>query len=93
MTYGTNIGRSKPGKASAAPPVPNRKKAKPPPVPRRNHYLLALYDYTASDGDELSFSEGDKLTLVSKSDCPDGWMKCTLNGKEGMIPENYVKSV
>ena len=58
-----------------------------------NHYLLALYDYTASDGDELSFSEGDKLTLVSKSDCPDGWMKCTLNGKEGMIPENYVKSV
>ena len=54
--------------------------------------MLALFDYAASDGDELSFREGDKLTVVSKTGQPDGWIKCALNGKEGLVPENYVKS-
>jgi hypothetical protein len=95
VTYGTNIGAktSRTSTACAAPPVPNRKKSRaPPPVPKRKQFMLALYDYAAGDGDELSFSEGDKLTLVSKTGHPDGWIKCGLNGKNGLVPENYVKS-
>ena len=95
VTYGKNIGqkRSKTSSSSVAPPVPNRKKSKaPPPIPKRKQCMLALFDYAASDGDELSFREGDKLTVVSKTGQPDGWIKCALNGKEGLVPENYVKS-
>lgn len=47
-----------------------------------------LYDYTATCDTELSFREGDILTISEQDD--SGWWYATYNGKSGFIPNNYV---
>ena len=98
VTYGTSIagtgvGTKPKGKLRKnAPPVPVREKTrKPPPLPKRKQYVTALYDFDAANADELSFSEGDKLVVVSKVGQPDGWMKCALRGRDGLVPMNYFE--
>ena len=50
--------------------------------------VTALYDYTATDPGELSFKEGDVITIISKS---GDWWQGSLNGTTGQFPSNYVK--
>ena len=52
--------------------------------------MRAVFDYTAEEEDELSFSEGDILYVVDSSD-PD-WWKARCKGVEGLIPTNMVES-
>lgn len=47
----------------------------------------ALYDYSATEADELTFSAGDMITIVSKG---DGWWTGSLRGKKGLFPANYT---
>jgi len=65
----------------------------PPPVAKRNannvFAVRAVYAYKATRPDELSFSEGDILYVLDKTIEKD-WWKCRCNGKEGMVPANYV---
>jgi hypothetical protein len=49
---------------------------------------LALYDYQAQQGDELSFVKGNVITILSK-DHPDWWLG-ELNGQTGIFPANFV---
>jgi len=49
----------------------------------------AIYDYTAANETELSFKEGDVLTIRQKDE--SGWWFATLNGKEGFVPANYMQ--
>ena len=87
---------SKSSVKKAAPSIPTRKnKAAPPPVPSRKEQVKVLYDYAATDTDELTVKEGDVLVVVSRKepDAPEGWCKCKGNGKEGLVPENYVKKI
>lgn len=51
--------------------------------------VIAIYDYTAANEDELSFSKSQVINLLDKSN-PD-WWKGELNGVTGLIPTNYVK--
>uniref|UniRef100_A0A673I8D7 Intersectin-2-like n=1 Tax=Sinocyclocheilus rhinocerous TaxID=307959 RepID=A0A673I8D7_9TELE len=51
--------------------------------------VIAIYDYTAANEDELSFSKSQVINVLDKSD-PD-WWKGELNGVTGLIPTNYVK--
>lgn len=51
--------------------------------------VIAIYDYTAVNEDELSFSKSQVINVLDKSD-PD-WWKGELNGVRGLIPTNYVK--
>lgn len=51
--------------------------------------VIAIYDYTAANEDELSFSKCQIINVLDKSD-PD-WWKGELNGVTGLIPTNYVK--
>lgn len=46
----------------------------------------ALYDYEAAREDELSFQEGDIVTIVHRNE--DGWYEGILlsNGKRGLFP-------
>lgn len=53
--------------------------------------VKACYNYAASNDDELSFSEGDVLELLSHNLNGSGWSRCRLNGNEGLIPHNYVE--
>lgn len=52
----------------------------------------AIYDYVASDDDELTFKDGD--TIVNAQNIADGWMYGTLasTGQSGLLPSNYVQA-
>jgi len=49
----------------------------------------ASFDYEAQTPDELSFNEGDTITIIQKDS--GGWWEGEVNGKRGWIPANYVK--
>ncbi|KAM5148558.1 GRB2-related adapter protein 2 [Mantella aurantiaca] len=49
---------------------------------------LALYEFTASGEDELSFKKGDILKILATD---DSWFKAELKGNEGYVPKNYVE--
>lgn len=53
----------------------------------------AVYDYTAADGDEVSFVDGDEIVDVEQID--EGWMygRVTRTGQQGMLPANYVEAI
>ncbi|MEQ2200080.1 Intersectin-2, partial [Xenoophorus captivus] len=51
--------------------------------------VIAMYDYTAANQDELSFSKGQLINILDKTN-PD-WWKGEANGVTGLLPTNYVK--
>ncbi|KAM9850923.1 nebulin [Aulostomus maculatus] len=55
--------------------------------------VRAMYDYAATDNDEVSFKDGDVIVNVQSID--EGWMYGTVQrtGKTGMLPANYVEAV
>ncbi|CAB1436270.1 unnamed protein product [Pleuronectes platessa] len=50
---------------------------------------LALFSFTASEEDEISFQKGDiiKVTEMEDDSC---WFTAEIQGKRGYIPENYI---
>ena len=64
-------------------------RALPKPAKPAKPKAQALYDYDASTPDELTFREGDILTVLQKD--PGGWWEAELNGQKGWIPANYVQ--
>ncbi|XP_028967534.1 protein nervous wreck [Galendromus occidentalis] len=59
-------------------------------------YCRALYDYESTCEDELSFSEGDVIRIVSKlgSDgVDDGWWTGEFNGRTGTFPSLVVEEM
>ena len=72
----------------AAPaPVPSRPVI--PPRPSTAQTALAMYDYAATQPDELSIKVGDKIEILEKIDA--NWWKGKLNGKIGLVPATYLK--
>ncbi|KAL4712223.1 hypothetical protein ACJJTC_011084 [Scirpophaga incertulas] len=65
--------------------------------PANNHQnqgvYVAMYDYEATDSDEVSFREGDYISNVTSID--EGWMtgQVLRTGRSGMLPANYVELV
>jgi len=71
---------------------PPPKARKPPPAPRPSLPLCkALYDYEATDLDELSFKEGSVIEIIKED--VSGWWKGRLRGKEGLFPSNYIEKM
>ncbi|XP_073725333.1 protein phosphatase 1, regulatory subunit 13Ba isoform X1 [Misgurnus anguillicaudatus] len=53
--------------------------------------VYALWDYEAQGADELSFREGDALTVMSRRDDSETeWWWAKLNDKEGYVPRNLL---
>uniref|UniRef100_A0A8C9M824 Protein phosphatase 1 regulatory subunit 13 like n=1 Tax=Panthera tigris altaica TaxID=74533 RepID=A0A8C9M824_PANTA len=52
--------------------------------------VYALWDYSAEFGDELSFREGESVTVLRR-DGPEetDWWWALLHGQEGYVPRNY----
>jgi len=73
-------------KSAAGPP-----RALPKAAPAAKLQFRALYDYDAVEVDELTFREGDIISLTKKVD-PE-WWEGQLNGKIGMFPANYVEEI
>jgi hypothetical protein len=55
-----------------------------------NQEVVALYDYEATEEGELTFAEGERLTLLEQDD--SGWWKGkTSKGLVGVFPSNFVE--
>ncbi|XP_037551274.1 apoptosis-stimulating of p53 protein 1 [Nematolebias whitei] len=53
--------------------------------------VYALWDYTAQRADELSFGEGDAVTVLRRhDDVETEWWWARLNNREGYIPRNLL---
>uniref|UniRef100_A0AAY4B6U9 SH3 domain-containing protein n=1 Tax=Denticeps clupeoides TaxID=299321 RepID=A0AAY4B6U9_9TELE len=53
--------------------------------------VYALWDYEAQNADELSFHEGDAITILRcKDDNETAWWWARLNDKEGYVPRNLL---
>ncbi|XP_007951998.1 rho GTPase-activating protein 10 [Orycteropus afer afer] len=61
-----------------------------PPESITNRKARAVYPCEAEHSSELSFEIGAIFEDVQTSREP-GWLEGTLNGKRGLIPQNYVK--
>ncbi|XP_029001279.1 intersectin-2b isoform X2 [Betta splendens] len=59
------------------------------PAPQPVCQVIAIYDYTAANEDEMSFSK-DQVISVLDNNNPD-WWKGEFNGNTGLFPTNYVK--
>ena len=54
--------------------------------------MRALYDYDATEANELSMREGDILTLLEKDE--SGWWRGrSAEGNEGVFPSNFVEVI
>ncbi|XP_076309513.1 growth factor receptor-bound protein 2-like isoform X1 [Tachypleus tridentatus] len=50
----------------------------------------AKYDFNATADDELSFKKGEVLKVLNVEDDMN-WYRAELDGKEGLIPSNYIE--
>uniref|UniRef100_A0A6B2FY37 Cytoplasmic protein NCK2 (Trinotate prediction) n=1 Tax=Myxobolus squamalis TaxID=59785 RepID=A0A6B2FY37_MYXSQ len=63
------------------------------PVPEESVEVVeALYDFNGGMEDEISFSKGDKLSIIDKRS-KDWWQASNTRGEIGSIPSSYVKSL
>ncbi|KAB5517083.1 hypothetical protein PHYPO_G00185360 [Pangasianodon hypophthalmus] len=66
---------------------PNSGKTTPAPQPLCQ--VIAMYDYKAANGDEMTFQKGQLINVLNKDD--SDWWKGEINGVTGLFPTNYVK--
>ncbi|XP_067875364.1 relA-associated inhibitor isoform X2 [Heterodontus francisci] len=53
--------------------------------------VYALWDYEAENSDELTFHEGDTITILQRGDKEESnWWWASLFGREGYIPYNFL---
>ena len=56
--------------------------------------VVALYAFTGSTPEELSFEKGDRLVIINKpGDDPDWWRAQNERGQIGLVPQNYVQVI
>eukprot|EP00930_Biecheleria_cincta_P059014 TRINITY_DN4477_c0_g1_i4.p1 TRINITY_DN4477_c0_g1~~TRINITY_DN4477_c0_g1_i4.p1 ORF type:complete len:945 (+),score=174.40 TRINITY_DN4477_c0_g1_i4:95-2929(+) len=55
--------------------------------------VVARHDYEAQSEDELTFREGDIMTITGKDDGDVGWYLADMYGRQGLIPWNFVEKV
>lgn len=56
---------------------------------RELEYGTALYDFTGTATDELSFKKGDKIEI--KERVSEDWLRGKHGGQEGMLPRAFVQ--
>lgn len=82
------VSSTAPPAASGAAAAPAAAPAGPPKPP---FPVKALFDYSATNAEELSLKAGDTLT-ITETPQPVGWWKAkTADGKVGVVPSNFVK--
>lgn len=61
------------------------------PTQERCDTFRALYDFNSRNAVELSFKEGDFVTIINY-DPSRNWLKGELNGHRGIVPSNYLEA-
>ncbi|KAF2005746.1 reduced viability upon starvation protein [Amniculicola lignicola CBS 123094] len=77
-------------KSKPAPPPPKPKPKRLSGVPAAET-VTALYDYEAQAEGDLSFSAGDVIEIVTRTQNDNEWWIGKMRGKQGQFPGNYVK--
>ncbi|KAJ0005268.1 hypothetical protein NQD34_011482 [Periophthalmus magnuspinnatus] len=68
---------------------PNGKRPSPSPTkPEAGEEYIAMYTYESSEQGDLSFQQGDIVTVTRKE---GDWWTGVVGGKTGVFPSNYVK--
>lgn len=62
------------------------------PIPTNEVRVMAMFDYSGAEADELTFKEGDTLIQLDDED-ENGWCRGILNGVEGLYPGSYVQRI
>ncbi len=52
---------------------------------------MAVFDYQASQPDELDFAEGEIIEVLKKN--PDDWWVGVIGDRRGLFPSNYVQQM
>ncbi|KYQ91624.1 actin binding protein E [Tieghemostelium lacteum] len=55
--------------------------------------VVALYNYKSGGDNELSFKEGDIITVLTKDTYSGGWWEGKLGHEKGWFPSNYCKEL
>ncbi|KAG9067730.1 hypothetical protein KI688_011317 [Linnemannia hyalina] len=74
-------------RSAPPPPVPSA----PPTMGVKPVFVTALYDFAGEQPTDLSFSKGDRITVVKKTGSTNDWWTGRLNGRDGAFPANYVQ--
>src|SRR5271156_5733211 len=77
------LGAAAAGKAKPPPPKPKPSRFSGVPAAET---VTALYDYEAQAEGDLSFSTGDVIEIVSRTQNENEWWVGKVNGKEGQFP-------
>ena len=76
ITFGANSG----GGGAATPAVSEAQKT-----------ARVLFDYKATEGNEMTLREGTIIIITDNTSDPEGWWRGKdTGGKEGLFPHNYV---
>ncbi|KAF5377181.1 hypothetical protein D9615_006335 [Tricholomella constricta] len=54
---------------------------------------IALYNFQAVESGDLSFSKGDVIVIVQKSNSNDDWWTGKIGSRQGIFPANFVEVV
>lgn len=78
-----------PGDSMSILPTDEQKKQSHPPLsgPR----CVALFDYEGEEEDELTFSQGDIISLLEPVD--DEWVRGEIHGRTGIFPQRFADVV
>ncbi|PIC17974.1 hypothetical protein B9Z55_024025 [Caenorhabditis nigoni] len=91
-----SIENRKPVAAAVPPPAePYRPPQEIHQAPRGHmEIVVALYAFDASSHEELSFSKGERLTIVDHPEHdPDWWLAQNAQGSSGLVPRNYIEVI
>jgi myosin I len=87
-------------RAQPPPPPPPPPMQPPAPAEPIEPIYRALYDFSGQTASEMSFSKGEVLDITKKetngmsASCANlisGWWLAKKDGKEGWVPQNYLK--
>lgn len=97
LNRGTGSSASAKGNWSAA-ALAKKKPAPPPPKPKPKSLVVpkvetatAMYDFEAQAEGDLTFSAGETIEIVSRTQNTNEWWVGKAGGKEGQFPGNYVR--
>ncbi|KAK4508583.1 hypothetical protein PRZ48_002322 [Zasmidium cellare] len=77
-------------KAKAAPPPPKPKPSRLSGLPGVET-CTALYDYEAQAEGDLSFTTGETIEIISRTDNTNEWWTGRVGTRQGQFPGNYVQ--
>ncbi|KAF2085223.1 hypothetical protein K490DRAFT_47008 [Saccharata proteae CBS 121410] len=78
--------------------IGNKKKPPPPPPKKkfdthqRDEFVVAVYDFDATQHGDLSFREGDRIKIIKKTPNTQDWWEGELRGAKGSFPANYCQA-